>query len=490
MFNKFRATKLVACAALFGTVFFNTASQAATVIGSSVTGGLFFANPALNQFDPLNNNVPDGFSNKLGGTTVTVAEPAIEFGFYDTVNFDTVNITATQIIITDVRTGSSLSGASGSPFTIILIDTSFSDGITQLSNSFDSAASLSGSTFTFHSNGTSEPATYTAVFDIAAAVPEPSTWAMMILGFAGVGFMAYGPRRKNKTALNLNVLVAWLRRTLMTDNHFLFRSFTAILVVCAASSASASVLPAAAFYGGVDIFLNAGNGSLSHAGSSSFTGSQSAVVAGAGGTATAQIQATTSPFPSITAFTSNSGAADLYGASASNNLDYYIRIVGPDASNVPLIVDSHASLSSTNLVDGSGSSLDLSVGYQTIAYLGASTSGLAVLGGSGSISGPASVLSITQTLSEQSNTDIFVHMYVSAVIQGNTVESAGAFLDPIFFIDPTFAGANKYSIETSPGIGNVSAVPEPSTWAMMILGFAGVGFMAYRQKSQPTLMAA
>jgi PEP-CTERM motif len=26
-------------------------------------------------------------------------------------------------------------------------------------------------------------------------------------------------------------------------------------------------------------------------------------------------------------------------------------------------------------------------------------------------------------------------------------------------------------------------VPEPSTWAMMILGFAGVGFMAYRRKS-------
>jgi hypothetical protein len=34
------------------------------------------------------------------------------------------------------------------------------------------------------------------------------------------------------------------------------------------------------------------------------------------------------------------------------------------------------------------------------------------------------------------------------------------------------------------------AVPEPSTWAMMILGFAGVGFMAYRQKSKPALMAA
>jgi hypothetical protein len=32
-------------------------------------------------------------------------------------------------------------------------------------------------------------------------------------------------------------------------------------------------------------------------------------------------------------------------------------------------------------------------------------------------------------------------------------------------------------------------VPEPSTWAMMLLGFAGIGFMAYRRKSKPALRA-
>ena len=36
----------------------------------------------------------------------------------------------------------------------------------------------------------------------------------------------------------------------------------------------------------------------------------------------------------------------------------------------------------------------------------------------------------------------------------------------------------------------VGSVPEPSTWAMMLLGFAGVGFMAYRRKSKPALLAA
>lgn len=35
------------------------------------------------------------------------------------------------------------------------------------------------------------------------------------------------------------------------------------------------------------------------------------------------------------------------------------------------------------------------------------------------------------------------------------------------------------------------AVPEPSTWAMMILGFFGIGFMAYRRKQNgPTLSVA
>jgi hypothetical protein len=48
------------------------------------------------------------------------------------------------------------------------------------------------------------------------------------------------------------------------------------------------------------------------------------------------------------------------------------------------------------------------------------------------------------------------------------------------------AHADLYAEVTS----EIPSVPEPSTWAMMILGFAGVGFMAYRRKSQPALMAA
>ena len=37
-------------------------------------------------------------------------------------------------------------------------------------------------------------------------------------------------------------------------------------------------------------------------------------------------------------------------------------------------------------------------------------------------------------------------------------------------------------------ISAVAAVPEPSTWAMMILGFAGVGFVAYRRNGKRALV--
>ncbi|WP_143039607.1 MULTISPECIES: choice-of-anchor C family protein [Bradyrhizobium] len=41
-----------------------------------------------------------------------------------------------------------------------------------------------------------------------------------------------------------------------------------------------------------------------------------------------------------------------------------------------------------------------------------------------------------------------------------------------------------------PALDNVSvtAVPEASTWAMMILGFLGIGFMAYRRKSSASVL--
>jgi hypothetical protein len=63
-------------------------------------------------------------------------------------------------------------------------------------------------------------------------------------------------------------------------------------------------------------------------------------------------------------------------------------------------------------------------------------------------------------------------------------------------------GSNFDQLQAYPGTGAnftgtftvaapvVSAVPEPSTWAMMLLGFLGLSFMAYRRKQSDLLLGA
>jgi hypothetical protein len=52
-------------------------------------------------------------------------------------------------------------------------------------------------------------------------------------------------------------------------------------------------------------------------------------------------------------------------------------------------------------------------------------------------------------------------------------------------IDPSFA----FGVRSGDGLVSItevtSGVPEPSTWAMMMLGFAGLGYVAYRRAREP-----
>jgi hypothetical protein len=85
---------------------------------------------------------------------------------------------------------------------------------------------------------------------------------------------------------------------------------------------------------------------------------------------------------------------------------------------------------------------------------------------------------------------------------GTSRQSTGERLTPvnITITNPAYKFLNIYVLEAQfesahPGIGyiqfdaglltlnGVSPVPEPSTWAMLLLGFAGIGFMAYRRSS-------
>jgi hypothetical protein len=78
-------------------------------------------------------------------------------------------------------------------------------------------------------------------------------------------------------------------------------------------------------------------------------------------------------------------------------------------------------------------------------------------------------------------------------------ENVGFFPFDLAGFDPTAPAIYTIDLAMDSAIGaplgsveiqvDVGAVPEPSTWAMMILGFAGIGTMTYRRRKSAMLAA-
>jgi outer membrane lipase/esterase len=68
---------------------------------------------------------------------------------------------------------------------------------------------------------------------------------------------------------------------------------------------------------------------------------------------------------------------------------------------------------------------------------------------------------------------------------------AGANCNTYAYWDGIHPTAAAHEVIADAFVDEITGVPEPSTWAMMILGFAGIGFMAYRRKQNgPALRLA
>ena len=155
----------------------------AGLIGSPVTGSMQVGGVDPNYYIAANGFVPVGFLNTGAGPTVTIADPAIEFGYDDGVNRDITDFTDTQLIFSDL----SFSGHSIS-VTFSFTDSSFTT-LSLVSTTFTGLTSgISGNTITFSFpdfTGTAG-ATQTAIFDINAVtpIPEPGAFGLLVLGFA------------------------------------------------------------------------------------------------------------------------------------------------------------------------------------------------------------------------------------------------------------------------------------------------------------------
>ena len=167
--------------------------HAAGLIGTSVTGSLTFDGTATNYFDPNNGDVPMGYLN-ASGTMVSIASPAVEFGFADAANTDTANFSAFQFTLEDSVTANTGPSTGDNSFTMTFTDTAFSGlSLTKVTDFFPGGLtySLVNSTITVRWAGGSVKASddYTSTFTLVA-VPEPSAWGMVSLGAAGAGMIA------------------------------------------------------------------------------------------------------------------------------------------------------------------------------------------------------------------------------------------------------------------------------------------------------------
>jgi hypothetical protein len=77
-----------------------------------------------------------------------------------------------------------------------------------------------------------------------------------------------------------------------------------------------------------------------------------------------------------------------------------------------------------------------------------------------------------------------LHFTIAGITTGNFEANSLGYIFAADVLGPDGRSTGSIGASTL-----VSGVPEPSTWAMMILGFAGVGFMAYRRRKVPALAA-
>jgi len=173
--------------------------------------------------------------------------------------------------------------------------------------------------------------------------------------------------------------------------------------------------------------------------------------------------------------------------------------------NQPLVSGAFASLNSTNSVvqsfqqsatniSGAGIFLHSLSGTFNQTVTLSLWSGLPTSGGTLITSGSA-------TTSNAGWLDVFWNpMAVDAAATEYLVMSVGS---PSYVVaygagDPYTSGVATYNgnvlnpaydltFRTYSDTSFTAAVPEPSTWAMMILGFCGLGFLAYRRKALPAL---
>ena len=114
--------------------------------------------------------------------------------------------------------------------------------------------------------------------------------------------------------------------------------------------------------------------------------------------------------------------------------------------------------------------------------------------------GGSNTVDINASFSVPTNTVEWIKLSVTASSQNYGSEFGGQ-ADPILFLDPSILDPQDYSIDVSPDVTNGDppfigggpdggdGVPEPAAWALMTLGFGGLGAVIRRRRGRVLLAA-
>ena len=207
-----------------------------------------------------------------------------------------------------------------------------------------------------------------------------------------------------------------------------------------------------------------------------------------GASASGSFNFSQTPSPSMTMM-GTASAVPVNGVLSGVNIGnatqtYSMEVLGP-AGYAQVKVDAHGGVSASSHAAG-GYTGNLSVNFTVAGII----DDAATMNG---INAPGSKTfddTGTYTFSTSYIYSVTLYGNLNLGISGNLgggTETLSGYIDPTFTVVGNDPGA--YTLLFSPGIGNMSAVPEASTWAMMILGFCGLGFMAYRRTDKVAVTA-
>jgi hypothetical protein len=228
-------------------------------------------------------------------------------------------------------------------------------------------------------------------------------------------------------------------------------------------------------------------------GSPSFSGAEANAVKGMenGGVATGSgptafipqsnvtaAQAIVTPFPS---WMGVAGPTGLYANELGNRMTFAGSII--DTGGTFSI--SQLSFSATS--SDPGNKLGFGFGAGTYSYGSGYVGVINGIGGPTFITSGPSTQQVNELFFRGSGNSLAANACVGCTL---AQEQAQINIAADFFTtDTTFTGTYSIGDVSGSGTFNISAVPETSTWAMMILGFVGIGFVAYRRQSKPALIA-